>query len=40
MALKFFEMTALRVDLAHNLEAGFDNYLEEVAGGYDATVAS
>ncbi len=39
MALKFSEMTAFRVDLAHNLEAGFDNYLEEIAGGYGAYVA-
>ncbi|MEM7356588.1 MAG: hypothetical protein AAF657_37580, partial [Acidobacteriota bacterium] len=34
MALKFSEMIALRTDLALSLEAGFDNYLEEVAGGY------
>ncbi len=34
MALKFSEMTAHRVDLARNLEAGFDNYLEEIASGY------
>ncbi|MCP3964405.1 MAG: hypothetical protein GY719_41785 [bacterium] len=27
-------MTALRVDLALNLEAGFSQYLEEIAGGY------
>ncbi len=39
MAPKFSEMTALRVDLAHNLEAGFDNYLDTVANGYGAFVA-
>ena len=35
MALKFSEMVALRTDLALELEAGFKNYLEEVAGRYD-----
>ena len=39
MALKFSEMTALRVDLARNLEAGFDNYQEEIARGYGEFVA-
>lgn len=39
MALKFSEMTALRVDLARNLEAGFDNYLEDIATGFDGFVA-
>ncbi len=34
MATKFSELTAHRVDLARNLEAGFDNYLEEIARGY------
>ncbi len=34
MALKFSEMVALRTDLALDLEAGFDSYLEEIAGGY------
>lgn len=38
MALKFSEMTALRVDLARNLEAGFDNFKEEIAAGYDRFV--
>ena len=38
MAPKFSEMTALRVDLARNLEAGFDNYKEEIAAGYDRFV--
>ncbi|MEM7353499.1 MAG: hypothetical protein AAF657_22065 [Acidobacteriota bacterium] len=33
MALKFSEMIALRTDLARNLEAGFDSYLEEIATG-------
>ena len=35
MVLKFSEMTARRVDLARDLEAGFDNYRQEVAAGYD-----
>ena len=34
MALKFSEMVAVRADLALSLEAGFDNYLEEIAGRY------
>ncbi len=33
MALKFSEMIALRTDLALALEAGFESYLEEIAGG-------
>ncbi len=40
MPLKFSEMIALRVDLAHNLEAGFTHYLEEIAGGYGDFVTS
>ena len=39
MALKFSEMTARRVDLARDLEAGFTHYLEEIAGGYGEFVA-
>lgn len=39
MPLKFSEMIALRVDLARNLEAGFDNYLEDIAEGYSDFVA-
>lgn len=39
MAVKFSEMSALRVDLARNLEAGFDDYLEDVAEGYNQFVA-
>ncbi len=38
MALKFSEMAARRVDLARNLEAGFDNYKEEIAAGYNEFV--
>ena len=38
MSVKFSEMTALRIDLARNLEAGFDTYLESIAGGYGAFV--
>ncbi len=38
MALKFSEMSALRIDLAHNLEAGFDHYLDTIADGYGAFV--
>ncbi len=38
MALKFSEMAARRFDLARNLEAGFDNYKEEIAAGYDEFV--
>ncbi len=38
MALKFSEMAARRVDLARNLEAGFDNYKEEIAAGYETFV--
>ncbi len=34
MAVSFFKMSALRIDLARNLEAGFDNYQEVIAGGY------
>ncbi len=38
MALKFSEMAARRVDLARNLEAGFDNYKPEIAAGYEKFV--
>ncbi len=38
MALKFSEMAARRVDLARNLEAGFDYYKQEIATGYEAFV--
>ncbi len=38
MALKFSEMAARRVDLARNLEAGFDHYSDEIAAGYEAFV--
>ena len=38
MAPKFSEMTALRVDVARSLEAGFDKYLEEIAVGYGTFV--
>ena len=38
MALKFSEMAARRFDLARNLEAGFDNYQEEIATGYEKFV--
>ena len=34
MALKFSKMSARRIDLARNLEAGFTNYQEALAGGY------
>ncbi len=34
MTVEFSKMSALRIDLAHNLEAGFDNYMEVTAGGY------
>ncbi|MCP3959901.1 MAG: hypothetical protein GY719_18815 [bacterium] len=34
MALKFSEMIALRTDLARNLEAGFDHYIDSIAAGY------
>ncbi len=34
MAVNFFRMSALRIDLARNLEAGFDNYQSVLAGGY------
>ena len=34
MAVSFFKMSALRIDLAHNLEAGFDNYRSALTGGY------
>ncbi len=34
MTVEFSKMSALRIDLAHNLEAGFDNYMEVIAGGY------
>ncbi len=40
MALKFSEMAARRVDLARNLEAGFDNYKQEIAAGYDKFVVA
>ena len=39
MALKFSEMCAVRTDLALKLEATFDNYLDEIAQGYDAYLA-
>ena len=34
MAVSFFKMSAIRIDLARNLEAGFDNYQEVLASGY------
>ena len=34
MAEHFSEMITTRVDLAQSLEAGFDNYLEDLADGY------
>ncbi len=39
MALKFSEMVTLRFDLARNLEAGFDNYTEEISNGYSSYVS-
>ena len=38
MSLKFSEMTALRVDVALNLEAGFTHYLDEMTEGYGVFV--
>ena len=34
MAVKFSKMSAFRIDLAHNLEAGLTNYQQALAGGY------
>ncbi|MCP3963887.1 MAG: hypothetical protein GY719_39125 [bacterium] len=34
MALKFSEMITTRTDLALNLEAGFDHYIDSIATGY------
>ncbi len=34
MAMSFSAMTARRVDLARNLEAGLDNYRQQIAAGY------
>ncbi len=39
MAVVFSEMIARRIDLALNLEAGFDNFLEAIGTGYDRFVA-
>jgi len=39
MAEKFSEMITARVDLAQSLEAGFDSYLDDLAGGYGRYLA-